>query len=100
MEEQISKNLKLLMLLGELGISGTANLLSNYKKRYRNDTMSRKVIAVVMDYYSDRSFVRKKYNRLNKQFWGNNPQIYELTKGGKSYLRNKALSYNLPLVIT
>jgi len=98
MEEEISKNLKILMLLNELGESGTTNILNHYGRKYRNDTISRKHIADVLDYYFNMAFVKKRYGRRNKQFWGNNPQVYEMTNKGRAYLENKKLRYNYPII--
>ena|SRR3989338_5044948 len=80
MMEGISKALKVLMVLDKLGKSGTANILDYYKRKYKNDTMNRMHIAVILNYYNNWNFVRKE---KKKRFWGFKPQVYEITKKEK-----------------
>lgn len=97
--EEISKNLKILILLNKLGSSGTANLLSHYRKKYGNDGMDGKNVADVLNYHYKRALVRKKYGKRNPKFWGSIAQVYEVTNRGKEYLKMKEVTYNRPLII-
>lgn len=84
-----SKLIKVLAVLNELGTTGTARILVDYKSHFPNDFMDRKLIAQSLDYQFQRQRVTKKYGRRNKRFWGLHPQIYTITQSGKNFLKNE-----------
>lgn len=88
---EISKSLKVLATLNETGRSGTANLLYQYEKNFPDDYMTRKLLTDILGQHQVAGRVRKQYGRRNKQFWGYVPQIYEISKHGKSFLRSEGI---------
>lgn len=87
MEQETPKSIRILGILNQLGKTTIANIFYHYQKQY-NDYMNPNLMKAHLHYQYKLQRVKKTYKGRTKHFWGNQSQIYEITKQGV-YILNK-----------